>query len=312
LGNSPTFAPKKIPIVYRKALIFLGSFVVSIIVTYMVYYYTNIGKYTSGIVARVTDLKNTAMSPYDAADSHKNFIGSRSIANSDSRYSLPPASMCLDYDTTYNRDVLYAVNDEISNEFHGHPPIGFPGVKDGERISFFYIFHRIIEPGFASVDTGLAVDGKRIAYCLVRPGTGVKLFRSGTNGLLYFQVPLKDGGLMVVEQEDAAGHEPQAPLNPENNQSVLMPVLDFNIVKVWDQTDARQYRPDAGKYKYLEDRVKLKVETLAAEKKREKISHAFRPPMRVLFYPANNKKPYLELRLRDTELLLKQRQTKPD
>jgi hypothetical protein len=296
--------------VYRKALIFLGSFVVSIIVIYMVYYYSNIGKYTSGIVARVSDLKNTVMSPYNDQASHKNFIGSRSIANSDSMYSLPPASMFLDYDSTYSRDLLYAVNDEVSNEFHGHPPIGFPGVKDGERISFFYIFHRMMEPGFAFVDTGLAVDGKRINYCLVRPGKGVKLYRSGADSLLYFHVPLADGGIMIVQQEDAAGHVPQPPFKEEANKSVLIPILDFNIVKVWEQADAKQYRPDAGRYKYMEDRVKLKIEPLAEQKKREKISHAFRPPIRMLFYTANNKKPYLELRIRDTELLLKQRQKK--
>jgi hypothetical protein len=99
---------------------------------------------------------------------------------------------------------------------------------------------------------------------------------------------------------------------PEKNESALIPVLDFNIVKEWTQADASQYRPDAGKYKHMEDRVKIKTEASDELKKREKISHTFRPPMRVLFYTAKNKKPYLELRLRDTELLLKQRRLKTD
>jgi hypothetical protein len=290
----------------RRALIFLGSFVVTIIVIYMVYYYSNIGKYSSGLVAFASDLPGTVMGP--AEQPGKNFIGSRSINDSDTFFSYPASNTSLHYDTIYNYSVLNAINDEISNEFRGHPPIGFGNAKDGERISFNYIFRRIAEDKFVPVDTGVMVNGKRIKYFLCEPGKGVILYRSEANNLAYFHVPLRDDGFIIVQEEGANHTTPEPPLKQTDTGSVLLPLLDFNIVKLWTKKEAGTFKKNAAGYAHIEDRVKLKIEPKGKPVSGEKAGYIMRPPLRISFYQKDAiTKPYLELRLRDTELLLKQR-----
>src|SRR5438128_2461925 len=112
----------------RKALIFVGAFIVSTIVIYSVWYYSQMGKYQGGIVVTAEELPNTVIADQKKAEKpNKNFILFTGLQQALQSPALSaeecfPDSNRILTNNSYSLDLEEKLNVEISRKFPGHPP----------------------------------------------------------------------------------------------------------------------------------------------------------------------------------------------
>ncbi len=299
----------------NKALIFVSAFVVSSLIIYQVYYYSKIKSLSSGLVATAAELPNTQISPL----APKHFSGINYMGNAgllaavsqteNSSFSAAPAESYLSGNGIYSKAFLDEINIGISNKFPNHPPIGFPA-REGDKILFSYLFKNVVLPaGFADNHT-IDVNGKHfraIQYMAENNNASTKAYFYG-DSLYLLYIPVDKEALAISKRPLPAGSIDSLLMKMSNvadwkKRIITFPEIDFNIIKYWKPEDAL-FIADVAGYKHIEERLKLKLSAAKTEKYNDLPMVELHPPFYIYLYKTNSAKPYLNLYIANTELLL--------
>src|ERR1700692_3302442 len=109
------------------------AFLVSTMTIYTIYYYTQIGKLDSSVVALLKDLPNTFFGKIDKDARDKNLIRTAGIdqallmsQKSDTHFkAFIPGEHFVSFNTTYSKDNLELFYEGFVTKFPNHPPIQF-------------------------------------------------------------------------------------------------------------------------------------------------------------------------------------------
>jgi hypothetical protein len=301
----------------QKILVFVCAFVVSSIVIYSVYYYSKVGKLTSGVVATANELPKTIFSPIQPKHfSDSNYMGNAGLLaaldstahNSD--FDAVPAANNLSENGIYNDAFIDKINLDISNKFPNHPPIGFRNLKEGDKILFNYFFKNIMLPAdFYNYDQGLSYNQKHFRAIVYMPdsASNTKVFARNNNVELLY-APIENGTEAIIFSKNSLGSEIPATYMQKldsisTKQAVIIPEIDFNIIKYWKPEEA-YFIPNAKDYKQLEDRKKLKLSVSNNNSPLPKTAASLQPPFYMYLYKNGAAKPYFMLYIANEELLL--------
>jgi archaellum component FlaF (FlaF/FlaG flagellin family) len=241
----------------KKTSIFIITFLVSFLTIYSVYYYTQIRKLDQSVVAMAIDLPNTVYGKADSGQSDKNMIWTRGvnqiINSKDSVQELGniPDEHFVAFNNAKNKDNLEKFYENLVSKYQNHPPLPFDDVKDGEKIMLSYFFYNVRLPqGFRVSATTVDFHGTKVKslqyHILRKKDTGtVTFYRNDSTKEYAFRILLNGGTEEAViynstanNSWDSAFHAArlitssnQYKYSPGQDESILFPELDFNIIK---------------------------------------------------------------------------------
>jgi hypothetical protein len=300
---------------------------------YTVYYYRVINKLDESVIANAKDIPKTVIGDAEIADSDKNMILTKGlmqvIAGTDSIQAnsvadVPDADF-VSFNAAYSKASLEKFYENLTTKFQSHPPLDFKNVKEGDRALMSYYFENIRLPdGFRVSATTVPFHSKNIRalqYHLVEyADTGVSFYKtvnahdyalktminSGKAELVIFNCPINKPWNIALAKADSLIRQHQCKYQILKDESVLVPELDFNIVK----ENAAGNKPLPHDYKLVEERIKLKL-SAPKEGGPLEVSARFNTPKNyimngnVLYFirETGKAKPYCVIYLRNPEIL---------
>ncbi len=270
----------------RKMFIFFVAFWVSFMTIYSIYYYKVQSKLDESIVANVKDLPHTVMGLADAKDSDKNMIYTEGVSqvipalSPDTMHligSIPDTDF-VSFNGTYTKEHLEKFYEGLVTKFTHHPPISFSNLKDGQRLLLSYYFENIRLPdGFRVSDKNINYRGHNIRalqyYLTPNTDTGtiffykndqthefaVKVkFNNGKDELVMYNDPSSQNWKYAKTAADALMGNKASKCVLTKTQSVLIPEIDFNIVKDYDKEYVKN-NPLLSGFDLVENRIKFKI-----------------------------------------------------
>lgn len=271
----------------RKMFIFFAAFWVSFMTIYSVYYYKVSSKLDESIVAMAKDLPNTIIGNASSIDSDKNMIYSEGISqvipgllkDSTSFLSPVPDTFFVSFNNTYSKAHIEKFYEGLVSRFINHPPIAFKNLKENERLLLSYFFENVHLPdGFRVSEKTIEFKGKNIRALQYHPHNSsdtahVSFYKNDQNhGEFALKVKINDGNEELVMYSNPSCYQwanaelmamkltgnPAYRYLPGNDQSVLIPEIDFNIVKDFDKV--KDYsNPELNNYNLVEERTKFKI-----------------------------------------------------
>jgi len=269
----------------RKLFIFFIAFWVSFMTIYSIYYYKVKSKLDSSVVAMAKDLPNTVFGFESVQDSGKNMIFTEGLSqvipslskNYDSLLLPVPDTAFVSFNGPYTRDHIEKFYEGLVTKFQNHPPIEFKNLKDGNRLLLSYFFENVHLPdGFRVSESAVDFRGKKVRALQYHhqyiSDTGYVSFykndasreyalkvkvNDGKDELMMYSCETCDSWLQAKAEADSLTRK-STKYVPANNESVLIPELDFNIVKDFDKSET-QSNPVFNNYSLAEERIKFKI-----------------------------------------------------
>lgn len=330
----------------KKASIFLVAFLVSFMVIYSVYYYSKIKGLDRGVVASANELPHTVIG-YEAAHQAVNgqtgiyelgLFQALNHAIPDSNtwqmreqaqlFPLPGTNF-LSIDTPYNRNSLEKLDERILIKFKKHPPIDFDSIAKGDSLLFSYFFRNIGLPyGFRRSAEGVTYRGHSYQaleyYPFDKAHTNASVYYASADaGHAMLKIDLPDANeeailVNALTPGDAMENYKQAealiqagkytPYSFKQNEALIIPDLDFSIVKHYRPGELSAFGNAFKRYKVIEERVKFKLSI--PEGQNQQIKHGkdfktYRIEGRCLFYlkKKNSAEPYFMVLIDNPEIL---------
>ncbi len=320
----------------RKLYIFFIAFWVSFMTIYSIYYYKVKSKLDQSVVAMAQDLPHTVFGFEAQSDSDKNMIFTEGLSqiiptlskDYDSFLVPVPDTGFVSFNGPYTKPNIEKFYEGLVTKFQNHPPIEFKNLKDGNRLLLSYFFENVHLPdGFRVSESVVDFRGKKVRALQYHhqyiSDTGYVSFYKNDNMHEYaLKVKVNDGkDELTMYSCEACNSWLHAKLKadslinysvkyvPANNESVLIPELDFNIVKDFDKGGTKT-NPVFNDYALAEERIKFKI-SAPKEGGPLEANKSYNTPVNfvmngnVLMYikEAGKKLPYCIIYIKDPEIL---------
>ncbi len=283
---------------FRKILLYVVGFMVSLLIIYSSYYYRNHRYTVGGFVADADTTHHILMRPHPYEPSGDNsLIYSAGIINALSNAKIPmqaaaqqefrklmPESCFTGGAGVWSEAMEEKSDRDVMSKFRGHPPLQFSGLKTGERLLFSYVYRNVELPqGFETIESDLDFAGAKVRYIRYRRDQAeqgakdpVSVYISEDKKVYALKVLLYEGdeawyyhadGLVDIVNSWKAcqkmirlGH----PAVLDKNFFLLVPELDMFLTKTYTPAElAEWFQPQRTDFKRIEDRIKLKVSAQA-------------------------------------------------
>ena len=244
---------------------------------YSIYYYKIKNKLDQSVVAMAKDLPHTVFGFEALNDSDKNMIFTEGLtqvipssSNSyDSLVSPVPDADFVSFNGTYTKEHLEKFYEGLVTKFQNHPPLEFKNLKDNDKLLLSYFFENVRLPdGFRVSASPVDFHGKKVRalqyHHQYTSDTGyVSFYKNDQDHEYVLKVKINDGKEELIMsscqscsswQNAKAKSDSLISSTPRyyiaNNESVLIPELDFNIAN-----DDHAYNG----YSLAEERIKFKI-----------------------------------------------------
>jgi hypothetical protein len=270
----------------KKTTVFLITFLISFLTIYSLYYYSQLSKLDQSVVAKASDLHKTVYGMSDSSNKNDNMIWTKGIDQilnagiNDTGHFLSnvPDDHFVSFNDAKNKANLEKFYENLVTKYQNHPPLAFDDVKDGQKILFSYFFHNMRLPeGFRVSERKVFFHDTYVRSLQYRSGnttdtSSVAFFKKEASREYAFRVKLNNGTEEAIaysspvntswkdEYKSAAAFcsTSKYRYSPAKDESVLLPELDFNIIKDYTFKEQDKF-PLLKDYALVEERIKLKM-----------------------------------------------------